>query len=306
MKITFDTNTLELKAKGKLFKDLSSELQDEVMSFLEKAKKLGNMSDYEEDSMWMSYRYCIGRHTIAAHQRAGDIAKNCYGRMTKDRSVFTAFDINREIESQLMHCAGVDFYFPSTCSNKIYTSALDIFCEFVNEYGINSKEDLLKYKEVHVKQYDNERGYALEVYIWKEWEEARFKQLCEKNGLDPKNVKELPLSFNENFPEFKEFYQKLEDHNNKASYFYLSSVDDLFVWNDLVHLFDIDHHHKSILSDNTEVEWFWTYDHDVIDNGDGTYRRKELGYRKIRVPVQGWNSIVTKWIPDEMIKENLY
>ena len=60
-------------------------------------KKEQMLSEYEIDNIWMSYRYCIGRHTIAAHCHAGDIANNAYGRMTKERMQFMAKDINQEI-----------------------------------------------------------------------------------------------------------------------------------------------------------------------------------------------------------------
>ena len=41
-----------------------------------KTENVKMMTQYEEDCVWMSYRYCIGRHTIASHCHAGDIAKN--------------------------------------------------------------------------------------------------------------------------------------------------------------------------------------------------------------------------------------
>ena len=43
------------------------------------------MSMYEEDLIWMSYRYCIGRHTIAASMHAGEIAKHEYFRLSPER-----------------------------------------------------------------------------------------------------------------------------------------------------------------------------------------------------------------------------
>lgn len=41
--------------------------------------------DFSEDYVWMSYRYCIGRHTIAAHYHATTIAQDVYGRLTDGR-----------------------------------------------------------------------------------------------------------------------------------------------------------------------------------------------------------------------------
>lgn len=68
---------------------------------MSKKKQNNMMTDYEETCMWMSYRYAIGRSSIASHYHALDIAKNCYKRMTDERSEFTAHDIRREIASHL-------------------------------------------------------------------------------------------------------------------------------------------------------------------------------------------------------------
>jgi len=54
---------------------------------------------YYENLIWMSYRYCIGRKSIAAHSHAGDIASNSYGHFSEDRERFMAHDIRREINS---------------------------------------------------------------------------------------------------------------------------------------------------------------------------------------------------------------
>ena len=52
---------------------------------------------FYEDLIWMSYRYCIGRKTIAASMHAGNIAKNVYNVFSKERQTFMAHDIRREI-----------------------------------------------------------------------------------------------------------------------------------------------------------------------------------------------------------------
>ena len=90
-------------------------------------------------------------------------------------------------------------------------------------------------------------------------------------------------------------------------HFYFHDIEDLFVWNDLVHCFDYEHHHKSVLVDGTECEWFWSWTRKSEESKDepGKYYYT-FGYEKIRVPVDKWNGSVTTWIPDESIKENLY
>ena len=59
------------------------------------------ISEFEETCMWMSYRYAIGRHTIAASMHANDIATHFFYRLSNDRKEFTAFDIAREIDNDL-------------------------------------------------------------------------------------------------------------------------------------------------------------------------------------------------------------
>lgn len=54
-----------------------------------------------EDLIWMSYRYCIGRKTIAASMHAGNIAKSVYGVLSKERQRFMAHDIRREINDRI-------------------------------------------------------------------------------------------------------------------------------------------------------------------------------------------------------------
>lgn len=60
-------------------------------------KAVINDKSFFEDMIWMSYRYCIGRRTIATHMHAGNIAKNCYNLLSDDRKVFNAQDIRQEI-----------------------------------------------------------------------------------------------------------------------------------------------------------------------------------------------------------------
>lgn len=56
--------------------------------------------NFFEDCIWMSYRYCIGRKTIAASHHAGNIVQ--YTRyLSKERRQFMAKDIRREISSQI-------------------------------------------------------------------------------------------------------------------------------------------------------------------------------------------------------------
>ena len=91
----------------------------------------------------------------------------------------------------------------------------------------------------------------------------------------------------------------------KSDNYYMHDIEDLFVWNDLVHCFDYEHHHKSILTNGDEVEWFWSWTEKTKQHDDG-YFYKDFGYKKIRVPIDKWNGSITTYIPDESIKEDIY
>jgi hypothetical protein len=104
------------------------------------------LSDYEEDLIWMSYRYCIGRHTIAAHSHAGEIAKHAYAKLNPVRRNFFAFDIRREIESKL------NFGYPAfrmetylEREGSFEYRPLEKFIEFING---KPWEDLKKYSTI--------------------------------------------------------------------------------------------------------------------------------------------------------------
>lgn len=115
------------------------------------AKKPKQLSMYEEDLVWMSYRYCIGRHTIAAAMHAGNIASNAYSKLSKARRNFMAFDIRREIDSQLSFSQAN--FFIDTClkrqDNPNYRP-LEMFLEIVNSNGIKNGNDYKKVKSIHV------------------------------------------------------------------------------------------------------------------------------------------------------------
>ena len=314
MKITIDSKTGEVKVNGKLLKDAPEHYKPIVESSLRSAYQNNfPLTNYEEDCMWMSYRYCIGRHTIASHMHATDIWQNCKGdRMSKERQLFTAFDINREIESNLTFMRP-SFHFPLTSLNKIYTPAVDIVCQFMEDYNIKSIEDFIKYKEIYIKLYDNERGYTFETITWEEYLRPKVLDYCKKYYIDQSFTEDSAWKYycdcrdEEIIPkeEFWEQIKKITRDMPDPEHYYFHDLDDLFVWNDLVHCFDYEHHHKSILTNGEEVEWFWTWEYNSEQREDGYYYRT-FGYHKIRVALKDWNGIVTQYIPDECIQEDIY
>ena len=312
MKIIIDTKTNTIKAGNKSFDELDEVKRNATESFVRDfLYKHTQLTDYEEDCMWMSYRYCIGRHTIASNMHAGSIWKNCRNRISNDRQLFTAFDINREIEQRLSLMTP-HFYFPATSFNDIYTSAVDIVCKFIEDYNIKSKDDFLKYRNIYIKLSDNDCGYTIETETWEEYLRIRVHEIMK---LFISNIK-----INDAWSYFEEWrsgdktkirkslrdtFEKLYNELPKSETYYMTDFEDLFVWNDLVHCFDYKHHHKSLLIDGTECEWFWTWINNTEKQANGNFY-KVFGYKRVRVPLNNWNGNVTTYIPDESIKEDIY
>ena len=105
------------------------------------------LSQYEEDCIWMSYRYCIGRHTIAAHMHAGEIAAHAYGRMSDERTQFMSQDINREIAHILNVHNWLEFDNEWSIPKSEYRP-LDLLYRCLDENSITSDEELRKIKNI--------------------------------------------------------------------------------------------------------------------------------------------------------------
>lgn len=128
------------------------------------------LSQYEEDCIWMSYRYCIGRHTIAAHMHAGEIAAHAYGRMSDERTQFMSQDINREIA----HILNVHDWFEFDNEWSIPKSEyrpLDLLYRCLNDVNIHSNEELRKIKNI-TAIYDKGR-WVFDIHHYKHGDNVR-------------------------------------------------------------------------------------------------------------------------------------
>ena len=103
------------------------------MAKREKFKVIITDPSYYEDLIWMSYRYCIGRKTIAAHAHAGDIAVNSYDCLSDERKEFMANDIRKEINDVLhvkRNCSCSDY------RRDIDEDGLSLICrQLITIYG---------------------------------------------------------------------------------------------------------------------------------------------------------------------------
>lgn len=315
MKITFDTKTGECKVGQKVFGyDMPVYKQDEVIKNLKEfINKNTQLSDFEEDCIWMSYRYCIGRNTIACHQHAGDIWQYCKDRMSNERKQFASIDINKEIENIIRISIKPKFKFFDITRQNTYGTYIDIICEFISEYDIKSKEELLDYKEVKVIPTDNERGYKFETITWEEWLREEVHQRLINHYQNNSFTHEQTWRIFEKWRNTGEApYQEVEDIFKDVvkgipnkEYYFMTDFEDLMVWSDLANLLNYKQHHKSILVDGSEAEWVWGWIPKVkLDENNIGY--KIFGYEKVRKLINGWNSVMQPRVPEDIIINEIY
>lgn len=114
------------------------------------------INDFMDDCVWMSYRYCIGRHTIAAHSHAADIANNIYDPAEKDRLAFYAKDINQEIYNILHINNFLDCDYVYNIPKEKF-KPLEILYRGFKECGIDNSDKLKKLKTLEV-YYEHSTG----------------------------------------------------------------------------------------------------------------------------------------------------
>ena len=103
------------------------------------------ISEFEETCMWMSYRYAIGRHTIAASMHANDIATHFFYRLSNDRKEFTAFDIAREIDNDLRWQFNLYIEYPNLNVNYY---PYEILMKFIKKYNIKDLDEFNKFDRI--------------------------------------------------------------------------------------------------------------------------------------------------------------
>ena len=111
------------------------------------------MSDFKETCIWMSYRYAIGRKTIAAVTHAEDIARHI-DWIPENRREFTAEDILRTINGQ------TNWMFKNV---KVFgiEAQYDVFSVIFEWFYNNPQEDMENYFMEHIWYVDLKAG---EVY----------------------------------------------------------------------------------------------------------------------------------------------
>lgn len=114
------------------------------------------INEFMDDCVWMSYRYCIGRHTIAAHCHAADIANNIYNLAEKNRLSFYAKDINQEIYNILHINNFLDIDYIYNIPKEKF-KPLELLYRGFKECGIDNSDKLKKLKTLEV-YYEHSTG----------------------------------------------------------------------------------------------------------------------------------------------------
>lgn len=171
-----------------------------------------------EDFIWMSYRYCIGRKTIAACMHADTIASVLTDNPTvlsKERKEFIVKDLRREINNQLNFKKSI--YFEGSRDDEDVFSAL--------MYSLNAVGDRTK-KVVH---FDTNSMCIYEVtdkpdlYEF-ERPDSDYTDLIPwvklANWLDESTHRVLTIEFNGKKQEIECYPYPRQDHNSDGTVTY--------------------------------------------------------------------------------------
>lgn len=135
-----------------------------------KSKK--GLSTFEEDCIWMSYRYCIGRSTIAAHMHAGGIANFVYDKLTPERLEHMSEDICREIYDKLKWNGLINMGWYGNIP-KEYFKPIDVIYNILKNENIDSPEKFRDIKNIRI-EWDHETKKYIHEISWVN-HETKFK-----------------------------------------------------------------------------------------------------------------------------------
>lgn len=149
-----------------------------------KKKRIKKLSDYEETLIWMSYRYAIGRHTIASCTHAGDIAQNSYDRLllTPGRMQFMSKDINDDILRHL-EWAPYNFTIDRSGFSQEEIEPLNLFYQFINTLNIKSFNELNNIKRVETVKTNGEVSFI--VIYNEDGKESGYISSMDIDDLEP-------------------------------------------------------------------------------------------------------------------------
>ena len=103
------------------------------------------ISNFEEDLLWTSLRYCIGTHSYML-SFAYDIAKNLYYKLSDNQKRKHSKEIRKEIYRKFnfgrFH---IDIH---RVTSEDPLNVIQVIMDFIKEYNINSYKELNKYNSI--------------------------------------------------------------------------------------------------------------------------------------------------------------
>lgn len=162
---------------------------------------------FSEDYLWMSWRYCIGRHTIAAHYHATTIAQDVYGKISNERMQFNSEDICNCIYDNLHFKDFVDFGWYGNIPKRKY-KPLDVVYAIFDKENIDCEEKVRKIKSIVIDWNKEKNDFDYSIYYFND--NDKYKDY----GRSMHDIQDL------------EVWQKLANLFDNASHKYCRLVDD--------------------------------------------------------------------------------
>ena len=122
---------------------------------------------FSEDYVWMSYRYCVGRHTIAAHYHATTIARDVYGKISDERMQFNSEDICNCIYDNLHFKDFIDFGWFGNIPKERF-KPLDVVYSIFNKENIDCEEKVKSIKTIAIDWNKDKNDFDYSIYYFNE------------------------------------------------------------------------------------------------------------------------------------------
>lgn len=130
-------------------------------------KNVRKSLDFSEDYVWMSIRYCVGRHTIASHYHATTVAQDVYGKISDARMKFLSEDICSCIYDQLRFKDFIDFGWYGNIPKGRF-KPLDVVYSILNKEGIDCNEKVRKIKSIAIDWNKEKEDFDYSIYYFNE------------------------------------------------------------------------------------------------------------------------------------------
>lgn len=146
-------------------------------------KKNKEISEYEFDSLWMSIRYCIGRHTIASHCHAIDIASIENKRLSDEQKQHISKLINDEIYDVLSLSSNFTIEERWSIPQNEFRP-LDLYYRALQTLNINNVNDLKKIHNIVAFYNKEEKKWYFESTNNPSFKNDKYFSLFDVKDLD--------------------------------------------------------------------------------------------------------------------------